>query len=204
MPKSTKGPFVCVFLKSVRSNGDEKTVSVSSWKPWLVDLGAMDQLSPAWLRKGPKANMSELFQSLESFAAHCQALLKKKDPEARLEVRTDANSERQVGLLALTLRLESDCVDKRLEAAQQDFASVALGELRKLAAKGRSKVRPTAKLWREAPPSANDYWVSDIIRVDSGGKSALWAAEFCSAIEAEDLTASLSNVEAPAAKSRSL
>lgn len=200
--KSAKIFPVCVMIKSVTSRPGEDSVSVASWRPWLMDARALDALSPPWLRKGQDARPTELFDLAERFGEHCRGVMKAAAPEIKIDLRSDFSSEREAGLLVLALRVEAAEGDEKLQT--HAAASAAIGEFRKLQGKSRSKLRPPIRFWKEAPEGTQSYWALDALGLESSGRRGLWAPELAAAVEAEQLATALPEGKAIKRASKSL
>lgn len=191
-PVGSIGPFFCVMVKSVEQ-GDETLASVTvSQEPcWLLDAGALDQLSPPWLREGSGSSIERLSKLVERFGDHCAQAAGRAAPDANVGSQVVLCPELSNGLLIVAMGLHHEADQQTADRARASFFKAAQEEietLRKLAAPllPRVAIRP----WPEAPESARSEWALIALGAKESAY-APWGQEMASALEAEELSKAL-------------
>lgn len=202
MAKMKHSPMACVTIASVMPEKASKMVHFSKWRPWLLDLRALDMRSPAWLRQPDTATMAQRCELGERFLQHAvqSAREKAKTPsEAQSMVHVLCSEPWKTALLSVELRFPEDYGPEEKKKAEKAFA---LGLLKALGSL-RTKKSPAARVWSEAPQSCLDVWMMQAMGYSVGERAGVWAEEMAACLESARLGESLKSApKAPVTQKR--
>lgn len=190
MSALSKGPYVCVMLCSKREDRKTNKINLGWWGCWVLDMKALDALSPPWLRKGPEAGVLEWRGVVGEFGSRCRLIGQEAIESGRVELQMEMDFNRGVGLMVICSNFNASVSDETIEKEEDALADAVFGEFYKLAKKSRSKTHPVMRHW--AAPAGAGRWPLRLLNFQSSESSDLWAEQFSAAIEASNIEGALS------------